>query len=106
MHLARVQLGKLTDDIEYDFSAAASDVVTVPGAIRAAALSAAAAAKANSDPAGRRPSVLGSNQELLSASSSPSVHGLTSASSVPDSSQKLVAVSRKPLEAQAQQPLR
>jgi hypothetical protein len=106
VHLARAQLGKLTDDIEYDFSAAASDVVAVPGAIRAAALAAAAAATANSDPAGRRPSVLGSNQELLSASSSPSVRGLTSTSSGPGSSQELVPVSRKPLEAQARQPLR
>jgi hypothetical protein len=108
VNLARAQLGKLTDDIEYDFSAAASDVVTVPGAMRAAALAATAAASADADFVGRRPSVLGSSQDLLSAGpgSGPSVPGLTSASSVPGSSQEMLPVGRKPLEARAQQPLR
>jgi hypothetical protein len=41
-----VQLGKLADEIEYDFITATSNVVAVPGAMRAAAEAAAAAASA------------------------------------------------------------
>jgi hypothetical protein len=37
MHLARAQLGRLTDDIDYDFGAAARDAIAVPGTLHAAA---------------------------------------------------------------------